>query len=559
MRATPNLLIPIREKGTKKSGQKLYEIDPDVPWETLSDKTNWRLDHAHRRTCEDSVDENSLCDVTRHPDSCKNRSRNDPHRHLQRETRRKVSRSGETHIERPVKRIVNEALATIPELVDEQNQLVANAPELRGIKKNNEKRAVTYIRGNANLIPGSDIPERFGTMVVDYPTIVAGNQVIQRKEATFIHIETDMIFFFLDDDLRLIHDGRVFMDGTFRVCAYAKGYYQLMTISIKYESDDKERSFCYPVVRVLVKDQTQATYEALFTNLKKHFRAIYETELKFDKVHMDQEIALYNAIKEHFQGVQILFCSFHRNRAVFDKGRAVIGRYWLSLPNIRSLWWSGIKSISFVDWVANPELIPVFEDYVKSIENWAPANKKRQAKEIAEYVMRQFRSRYFGYRNMNHVPDILSGFFDTTNNVSEVLNKQLNALIPEARQRINRIFGIIHNQQKELIGRRTLVERDSSNMNPRARETIERRRNITAKVREFHALSIEDKKKELVHYLMNLQETQDDAQFENGSLGDLNDIRNLEDVEEENELPVDNDENRNQSDTDDEFHEAAEN
>ena len=83
---------------------------------------------------------------------------------------------------------------------------------------------------------------------------------------------------------------------------------------------------------------------------------------------------------------------------------------------------------------------------------------------------------------MNHVPDIIAGFFDTTNNVSESLNKHLNTLIPEARQPINRVFGIVHNQQKQLLGRRTLVEQDPVNMNPRARETIERREIITRKV-----------------------------------------------------------------------------
>ena len=537
----------------------MYEIDPDVSWEVLSDKSNWTLGHDHRRTCEGSVDENELCDVTRHAENCKQRVMNDPNRNLQRETRMKVSRSGERHIERTAKRIVDDALATIPEMVDERHQLVANAPELRGIKKSNEKRAVNYIRGQANLLPGSDIPERFGTMTVDYPMTVAGNQVIQRKEAKFIHIERDMIFFYLQDDLRLIHDGRIFVDGTFRVCAYAKGYYQLITIAIKYESPDKEKSFCYPVVRVLVKDQSQETYENLFGHLKRHFQEIFETELQFDKVHMDQEIAMFNALKKHFQLVKILFCSVHRNRAVYQKGRGLMGQHWLALPNVRALWWSGIKSVAFVDWVTNPELIPVFEDYVNSIEHWAPADKKDKAKKLAEYVMKQFKSRFFGYENMNHVPDILADFFDTTNNVSEVLNKQLNSLIPEARQRINKVFGILHNQQKELIGRRTLVERDPVNMNARPRETIERRQNISQKVKDFHALSSEDKKKELVHYLMSLQQYQTDNDSDWGSIGDLNDERNLGNVE-ENAIGENQEGNGepNQSDASEEFHDAAE-
>ena len=284
--------IPIREKGQRASGsQKLFEIDPDITWSILSDPTNWTLAHNHTVRCENSIDENGKCRLMKHSDYCRpgGSSKNSQFRPLQREARQKITALGEANIERPPREVIKSSLETIPELVNEDGVLVANAPELRGIKKRNERAALKHIRGQVNLIPGSEVPQRYESMTIDYPITVAGNQILQRKKIKFIHVEEDMILFFLEEDLRLLNDERCFVDGTFKACAYSKEYYQLVTIAIKMESADSNRSFAYPVVRALLANKREVTYDKLWGNIKKHFERIFpESQLNISKIHMDQ-------------------------------------------------------------------------------------------------------------------------------------------------------------------------------------------------------------------------------------------------------------------------------
>ena len=148
----------------------------------------------------------------------------------------------------------------------------------------------------------------------------------------------------------------------------------------------------------------------------------------------------------------------------------------------------------YVDWAENQELIPIFEDYVRTLIDLVPRRHRENAKKMVKYVLKQFHSRLFGYRNWRHVPEILEGFFDQTNNLSESLNAQLNILIPDHRMPINRVFGKIHGLQIDLVGKRTLIERDESAMERKSAQHIERRDRITQKVRDFHLIPIEDKK-----------------------------------------------------------------
>ena len=284
--------IPIRPKGERASGsQKLYEIDPDIPWNILKDPANWTLAHNHSARCENSIDENGQCRLMKHSEYCKpgGSSKNSEFRPLQREARQRITALGEANIERAPRDVIKSGLEAIPELVNQDGVLVANAPELRGIRKRNERAALKHIRGQVNLIPGSDIPQRYEKMSIDYPMTFAGNQILQRRDMKYIHIEQNMILFFLEDDLRLINDERCFFDGTFKACAYSKEYYQLVTIAIKMESADSNRSFAYPVVRALLANKQEATYDQFWSNVKKHFeRAFPESELNISKIHMDQ-------------------------------------------------------------------------------------------------------------------------------------------------------------------------------------------------------------------------------------------------------------------------------
>ena len=64
------------------------------------------------------------------------------------------------------------------ELDLKRGHLVANAPELRGIKRKNEKRSLHHIRGKENLIPGTEIAQRYEFMEIDYPEISKYGDII---------------------------------------------------------------------------------------------------------------------------------------------------------------------------------------------------------------------------------------------------------------------------------------------------------------------------------------------------------------------------------------------
>ena len=243
---------------------------------------------------------------------------------------------------------------------------------------------------------------------------------------------------------------------------------------------------------------------------------------------------MINSVKKSFPDVKIICCSVHIDRSLDKQGKKNLGSQWLRIPNVYGLWWTGVRSMIYVDWMENQELIPIFEDYVRTLIDLVPRNRRRDAQKMVKYVLKQFHSRIFGYSNWRHVPEILNGFFDQTNNVSESLNAQLNVLIPDHRVPLTRVFGTIHGLQIDLVSKRTEMERDESLMGRKSAQHIERRDRITQKVRDFHAKPMEDKKMELVTFLTRVHEESDDNL--DGSIGDLADLEiGLDEDEDENE------------------------
>ena len=62
----------------------------------------------------------------------------------------------------------------------------------------------------------------------------------------------------------------------------------MVNISIKKESEDKKRSFVYHVASILVKDKTQATYNAMIGDIKELFSEKFERELVIAHANCDQ-------------------------------------------------------------------------------------------------------------------------------------------------------------------------------------------------------------------------------------------------------------------------------
>ena len=166
----------IIENGVKASGGKKFRINPEIHLDQLTDINNWEVVHTHRggpkKGCRSSVDENDLCDVTRHQDHCHRpgSSKNSVNRPIQRKVRREVSVLAEEHPFKKPKEIYKEATGKFAEFKDSQNRPIAGAAERRGITRRREKETVKYIKNVVHGVPAvGDISPLYRSITVDYP------------------------------------------------------------------------------------------------------------------------------------------------------------------------------------------------------------------------------------------------------------------------------------------------------------------------------------------------------------------------------------------------------
>ena len=125
--------------------------------------------------------------------------------------------------------------------------------------------------------------------------MVEGEIQFDQNEMQFVHIKDNSVIYCLLDDLEFLETHRVFVDGTFRPAAYLPNYYQLVNFAIKKESADKQRSFVYPIVSVLLKNKSQATYTAAIRDIKDLFFEKFNRELVISDVNCDQVSKIENA------------------------------------------------------------------------------------------------------------------------------------------------------------------------------------------------------------------------------------------------------------------------
>ena len=166
----------IIENGVKASGEKKFRINPEIHLDQLTNIANWEVVHNHRggakKGCRSTVDENGLCDVTRHQEHCSRAggSRNSISRPIQRKVRREVSVLAERNPFQTTKQIYKEVTEKIPEFQDSQNRLIAGAAERHGITKRREKGTIKYIKNVVHGVPAlGEISPLYQTITVDYP------------------------------------------------------------------------------------------------------------------------------------------------------------------------------------------------------------------------------------------------------------------------------------------------------------------------------------------------------------------------------------------------------
>ena len=180
-------------------------------------------------------------------------------RPLQRQLRENVVHLAEDNPTRRTRDIIRDGMLQIPEFRSPTGGLQAAAAETSGITKRRERESIKHVK---NVLRGGDtssIPERFKTITGHFPSIINGQQRIQRDERQFVHERNGKLFFFVATDLDFLENASVYCDGTFKLSNQLHGYEQLYSLTVKFESADKTRTFCYVVMSVLLKNKREDT------------------------------------------------------------------------------------------------------------------------------------------------------------------------------------------------------------------------------------------------------------------------------------------------------------
>lgn len=505
--------IQIAEIGTKKSQKAKFGLSPGIPAEVLYNIDNWKeAVHNHRGNslsdkifnclkmniladCLQTVDPNGFCKVTRHFVACNSSrtSRNSMHRPLQRQMRENVIHLAEDNPARRSRDIIRDGMLQIPEFRSPTGGLQAAAAETSGITRRRERQSVKHVK---NVLRGGDtntIPEQFNTITGQFPCIINGQQRIQRDERQFVHERNGKLFFFVASDLDFLENASVYCDGTFKLSNKLHGYEQLYTLTVKFQSADKRRSFCYVVMSVLLKNKCEDTYKEMLIDIQNFFRERHARELKIKRVHSDRELAFVNAVQAVFPQTILILCSVHIDRRLLEKGIEILGGIWKNddgLKRFRRM----IKKVFYLPFVENEGVRKTFYQFLNSIEDLVEPERKNAAKELVAYFDEWYlQNRSIGIRNINYRQAFLDDDFDgdVTNNASESMNHQLNTRIGPGRLTLIRAAEILHELKVDQIGQLVANLDNDINMELRPEYFMAKRVLLARKVRNFDTLTQE--------------------------------------------------------------------
>ena len=136
---------------------------------------------------------------------------------------------------------------------------------------------------------------------------------------------------------------------------------------------------------------------------------------------------------------------------------------------------------------------------IDGLKNIVADDKKANALEFKAYFEKQFLGEHvLAANSFNHFRSIQAGFYDTTNNVAETINHQINCKIPRGHQNINQISSYIHETKVESLGQLVANMRDEHNMSLHNNEYLRRRELVTNQVRRFAELDNSTQKTRLI-------------------------------------------------------------
>ena len=414
-------------------------------------------------------------------------------RPLQRQLRQNVVHLAEDNPTRRTRDIIRDGMLQIPEFRSPTGGLQAAAAETSGITKRRERESIKHVK---NVLRGGDtssIPEQFKTITGHFPSIINGQQRIQRDERQFVHERNGKLFFFVATDLDFLENASVYCDGTFKLSNQLHGYEQLYSLTVKFESADKTRTFCYVVMSVLLKNKREDTYKEMLTDIQNFFRERQARELKINRIHSDREQAFVAAVQAVFPETILILCSVHIDRTLLQKGTEHLGSAWRNddgLKHFRRM----IKKVFYLPFTQNEAVRQKFYEYLNSIENLVETDRKDAAKTFAAYFDTWFlQNPIIGIRNINYREAFLDDNFDgdVTNNSSESMNHQLNTRIGPGRLTLARAAEILHELKTDQIGQLVANLENDNNMERRADYFLAKRLVLARKIRNFDNLTSE--------------------------------------------------------------------
>ena len=450
-----------------------------------------------KANCAETVDQNGYCSVTKHFPQCESprTSRNSIHRPAQRQLREHCVHLAEENPIRKTREIIKEGMLRIPEFRSPTGGLAAGAAETSGITKRREGQSVKNVK---NIIRGGDsslIPERLKTITGNFPCKLNGQNQVQAQadEKTFLHEKDNRIYCFVKTDLDFLEGQDVYADGTFKLSNAMHNYQQLYTLSVKFQSQDGRRAFCYPVLQVFLMDKSERTYIAMLNDVKDFYRERHARELKIRRIHADREVAWANAVQTVFPDTILLMCSVHIDRTLEEKGLEYLGSIWRNDEALK-VYKGTIKKVFFLPF-ENQGVREKFYQYLNSIVTLVEGRiQKENAKLFATYFHEWLlEHRSIGIRNINYQKAYLDDQFDgdLTNNTSESLNHQLNTRIPPGRLTLARAIEALHDLKIDQISQLVAVIRDETNMSIRSEVFLAKRVLLRRKIQTFDSLSPE--------------------------------------------------------------------
>ena len=445
--------------------------------------------------CLPTVDENGHCKVTRHFAACHSSrtSRNSISRPIQRQMRENVIHLAEDNPTRRTRDIIRDGMLQIPEFRSPTGGLQAAAAETSGITKRRERQSVKHVKNLLREGDSSVIPERFTTITGRFPCIINGQQRIQPDQRQFVHERNGKLFFFVATDLDFLENAAVYCDGTFKLSNQLHGYEQLYTLTVKFESADKTRSFCYVVMSVLLKNKSEETYKEMLIDIQNLFRERQARNLKIKRIHSDREVAFVNAVQAIFPDTMLILCSVHIDRRLLEKGIEILGGSWRNddgLKRFRKM----IKKVFYLPFIENEGVRKKFYEFLNSIEEVVEPERKEDARRMAAYFDEWYlQNRSIGIRNINYRRAFLDDDFDgdVTNNSSESMNHQLNIRIGPGRLTLARAAEILHELKIDQIGQLVANLTNDTNMERRSQYFLAKRVILARKIRHFDTLTAE--------------------------------------------------------------------